>query len=124
MIPIPSRDGAWIGSAALTLIAATLPAAINWWTDRRLLGKGDDPALPELLASRRRVNLRAMAIGFAFVIVLGGGNAAWGIPLLVALLIAATSAREAENSASRARKKTDKPFTRKPMLIASMAPAA
>jgi len=89
MIPIPSRDGAWIGSAALTLIAATLPAAINWWTDRRLLGKGDDPALPELLASRRRVNLRAMAIGFAFVIVLGGGNAAWGIPLLVALLIAA-----------------------------------
>src|SRR5215204_2346017 len=87
MIPIPLRGDAWIG--ALTLFAAVLPAAITWWTDRRLLGKADDPALPELLASRRRTNIRAMAIGFAVVVVWGGNDAAWGLPLLVTLLVAA-----------------------------------
>ena len=89
MIPTPSGRGSWIVSPALTLIAAVLPAVLSWWTDRRLLAKADDPALPELLASRRRVNIRGVAIGLAIVLVLGGGNAAWGIPLLVALLIAA-----------------------------------
>ena len=87
MIPIPSRGNTWID--ALTLIAAILPAVITWWTDRQLLDKADDPALPELLASRRRTNIRAMAIGFAIVVVWGGNDAAWGIPLLVTLLIAA-----------------------------------
>ena len=45
------------------------------------------------------------------------------MPIRPALLMPATSAREAENSASRARKKADRPFTRNPMLIASIAAA-
>src|SRR5688572_13420159 len=89
MIPIPSDGGVRIFGTVLTLVAAVVPAAITWWTDRSLLDKGDDPALPELLTGRRRTNIRAMAIGFAIVVVWGGNAAAWGIPLLVVLLIAA-----------------------------------
>jgi Zn-dependent protease with chaperone function len=89
MIPIPSVGGAWGVRAAVTVIAAALPAAFAWWSDRRLLGKADDPALPELLASRRRASIRVMAIGVALIVVFGGGDAEWGIPLLIALLIAA-----------------------------------
>lgn len=89
MIPIPSLGGDWMMRAIVTLIAATVPACIVWWADRRLLDKTDDPALPELLSSRRRTNVRAMAIGFAIVIAFGGGSAAWGLPLLLALLTAA-----------------------------------
>jgi Zn-dependent protease with chaperone function len=73
---------------ALTVAAAVAPALITWWSDRRLLGKGDDPALPELLASRRRTNVRAIAVAAALMIVFAGGEAAWGIPLLLLLLIA------------------------------------
>src|SRR5215207_2235958 len=89
MIPIPLLGGGWIAGPPVTLVAVLVPALIAWWTDRRLLGKSDDPALPELLASRRRTNVRAMAIGFAIVIVFGGGDATWGIPLLAVALIAA-----------------------------------
>lgn len=77
------------GRVTLTLLAALAPAALSWWTDRRLLGKGDDPALPELLASRSRANIRNIAIGAALIIVFGGSAAAWGIPLLLAALVAA-----------------------------------
>ena len=85
---MPLFGGGSIAGPVLTLVAVLLPALITWWTDRRLLDKGDDPALPELLASRRRTNVRAMAIGFAIVVVFGGGEAAWGIPLLAVALIA------------------------------------
>ena len=51
--------------------------------------KGDDPALPELLESRRRATMRAVAIAAALMILFAGAQAAWGLPLLVALLIAA-----------------------------------
>ena len=61
MIPIPLLDGQTLGQTVLTLVVAILPALLAWWNDRRLLGKGDDPALPELLANRRRFNVRAIA---------------------------------------------------------------
>ncbi len=80
--------GMSLGRVALTVAAAVAPALIAWWSDRRLLGKGDDPALPELLASRRRTNVRAIAVAAALMIVFAGGEAAWGIPLLLVLLIA------------------------------------
>jgi Zn-dependent protease with chaperone function len=88
MIPIPSVTGVALGRMVLTVAAAVAPALIAWWSDRRLLGKGDDPALPELLASRRRTNVRAIAVAAALMIVFAGGEAAWGIPLLLVLLIA------------------------------------
>lgn len=88
MIPIPFLGGISSGQAALTLLAALAAPFVVWWTDRRLLGKHDDPALPELLASRQRANVRIIAAAVAIMIVLGGGEAAWGIPLLIALLIA------------------------------------
>ena len=87
MIPIP-----WLGGgvdAVMTLIAALLPALIAWWNDRALLTKHDDPALPELMAHRRRVSIRAIAIAAAIMIVWGGGNVAWGIPLLLVSFLAA-----------------------------------
>jgi Zn-dependent protease with chaperone function len=89
MIPIPILGEQTVGQTVLTLVAAILPALIAWWNDRRLLGKGDDPALPELLASRRRLTVRAVAVAIALMIVFGGAAVAWGIPLLIALLIAA-----------------------------------
>ncbi|HUQ82449.1 MAG TPA: M48 family metalloprotease [Gemmatimonadaceae bacterium] len=89
MIPIPTLGAEWLARAVVTLIAALVPALVAWWTDRRLLGKADDPALPELLASRRRTNVQLMAIGFTAVIFFSGADAAWGIPLLLALLVAA-----------------------------------
>src|SRR5690349_5969419 len=88
MIPIPWHVGGGV-DAVMTLIVALIPSAIAWWNDRALLGKHDDPALPELLAHRRRVSIRAIAIAVAVMIVWGGGSAAWGIPLLLALFIAA-----------------------------------
>src|SRR5690242_14807562 len=89
MIPMPLFGDPSLWPLALTLAAALAPAAVAWWNDRRLLGKGDDPALPELLADRRRRNVRTIAVGVAVMIVLGGANAVWGVPLLLALLIAA-----------------------------------
>jgi Zn-dependent protease with chaperone function len=88
MIPIPWFAGASV-AVIVTLIAALIPAVIAWWNDRALLTKHDDPALPELLAHRRRVSIRALAIAIAIMIVWGGGNASWGIPLLIVFLIAA-----------------------------------
>src|ERR1044071_2136085 len=87
MIPIPILGGQSIGQTVLTLLAALVPALIAWWTDRALLHKGDDPALPELLANRRRVNLRSIAIAIAAMVVFGASAAAWGIPLLIVLMI-------------------------------------
>lgn len=89
MIPIPLLGSVSSGQAALTLLTALASALVVWWMDRRLLGKHDDPALPELLASRRRANVRIMAFAVALMIMLGGGDAAWGIPLFIALMIAA-----------------------------------
>ena len=88
MFPIPMLAGQTAGQTVLTLVAALAPALIAWWSDRALLKKGDDPALPELLADRRRRNIRAIAIAIALMIVFGGTTAAWGIPLLLLLLIA------------------------------------
>jgi Zn-dependent protease with chaperone function len=89
MIPIPFVNGQSSGSALLVLAAALVPAVIAWWNDRRLIARGDDPALPELLSNRRRVNVRSIAVAAAVMIVLGGADAAWGIPLLLVFLIAA-----------------------------------
>ena len=88
MIPIPAV-GSHLFGRTLTLLAALVPAVIAWWNDRRLLASHDDPALPELLAHRRRLNVRLIAIAAALMIVFGGASAAWGIPLLITLLIAA-----------------------------------
>jgi len=89
MIPIPIVGGQTVAQTLLTLVAALAPALIAWWSDRPLLNKGDDPALPELLADRRRRNVRSIAVTIALMIVFGGTAVAWGIPLLLLLLIAA-----------------------------------
>ena len=88
MIPIPWLVGGGVG-VVMTLTAALLPALVAWWNDRALLAKHDDPALPELLAHRRRIAVRAIAIAIAIMIVWGAGNATWGIPLLAVFFIAA-----------------------------------
>ena len=88
MIPIPVLGSQLVGHTLL-LIAALVPALVAWWNDRRLLARRDDPALPELLANRRRLNVRLIAITAALMIVFGGSDAAWGIPLLIVFLIAA-----------------------------------
>ena len=88
MIPIPSLVGGGV-DVVMTLIVALIPAVLAWWNDRALLTKHDDPALPELLAHRRRISIRAIAVAVAIMIVFGAGSAAWGIPLLLALFIAA-----------------------------------
>ena len=90
MIPIPFLNGQSLGQAIMTIVAALIPALLAWWNNRRLLDKGDDPALPELLSHQRRINVRSIAIAVALMIVFGGSAAAWGIPLLIALLIAAS----------------------------------
>jgi Zn-dependent protease with chaperone function len=87
MIPIPPLGGQLAGQTLLTLVLTLAPALIAWWHDRRLLDKANDPALPELLANRRRLNVRTIAFCAVLMIVFGGANAAWGIPLLVVLLI-------------------------------------
>jgi hypothetical protein len=80
MIPIPLLGGASLGPLALTLVATLAPAVLVWWNDRHLLQKRDDPALPELLASRRRANIRAIAFAVAIMIVFSGASVAWGFP--------------------------------------------
>ena len=85
MLPIPSLGG----RTALTVLIALAPALIAWLADRRLLARHDDPALPELIASRRRANIRAIGIAIGVMVVLGGADAAWGIPLLITALAAA-----------------------------------
>jgi Zn-dependent protease with chaperone function len=89
MMPIPLLSGQLFGSAMLVFVLAIVPAVVAWWNDRHLLGKAHDPALPELLANRRRVNVRIIAVAAALMIVLGGADAAWGIPLFLVFLIAA-----------------------------------
>jgi Zn-dependent protease with chaperone function len=89
MIPIPVLVSQPFGQPLLTLVLALAPAIVAWWNDRRLVSRRDDPALPEMLADRRRLNVRLIAIAAAAMIVLGGRDAAWGIPLLIVFLIAA-----------------------------------
>src|SRR5678815_1833003 len=89
MIPIPALDGQSLGRSIVTLLLALAPALLAWWNDRRLIARADDPALAELVASRRRLNVRAIVFALALMLVFGGGAAAWGIPLLLVFLIAA-----------------------------------
>ena len=89
MLPIPSGAAISTGRVLWTVLLAVVPAAVSWWMARRLTHKGDDPALPELLDSRRRSTIRAVAVAAALMIVFAGADAAWGIPLLVVLLIVA-----------------------------------
>ena len=89
MLPIPFVAELATGRVVWTALLAVVPAAVSWWLARRLIHKGDDPALPELLESRQRTTIRAVAVAAALMLVFGGVQAAWGIPLLIALLIAA-----------------------------------
>src|SRR4051812_5053420 len=89
MLPISLLGGGAVWSATLTLLAALVPALFAWWSGRQLLRKHDDPALPELLAGRRRAHVRAIAIAVIVMVMVGGANAGWGIALLIAAMIAA-----------------------------------
>ena len=88
MIPMPLMAGVSTGRVALTALLAIVPALVAWWTGRQLIRRGEDPALPELLDSRRRATIRAVAVALALMIVFAGPEAAWGIPLLIMLLLA------------------------------------
>jgi len=89
MIPIPSLGGTSLGAMVFAILVALAPAVVTWWTDRRLLARRDDPALPELIANRRRANVVAIAVAIALLLVFAGRSIAWGIPLLLAALAAA-----------------------------------
>ena len=89
MIPIPSLGGLSIGATVLALLVALAPAIVTWWTDRGLIARHDDPALPELIAGRRRTMVVVIAVSMAFLLVFSGSRVAWGIPLLLAALAAA-----------------------------------
>src|SRR5215213_1299842 len=88
MPPISLLGGGSFSGPALTLLAALGPALFAWWSGGQLLQKRDDPALPELLAGRRRANVRAISIAVVVMIMFGGASAVWGIPLLIAAMIA------------------------------------
>jgi len=88
MTPIPFLDGAFPVRPTLTAFAALMPALLAWWSDRRALQQRDDPALPELLASRRRANVQTIAFAIVIMIMFGGASSAWGIPLLIVSMIA------------------------------------
>ncbi|HEX6048920.1 MAG TPA: hypothetical protein VFZ21_06620, partial [Gemmatimonadaceae bacterium] len=85
---MPSMLGVSTARIVLTALLATLPALLAWWSGRRLMRRGEDPALPELLDSRRRTTIRAVAVAVALMIVFATSDAAWGIPLLIVLLLA------------------------------------
>ena len=76
MLPIPLTGGPSVGHVLVTLVLALVPALVAWWNDRQLLAKADDPALPELLAHRRRLNVRTIALAVAAMIVFGGASSA------------------------------------------------
>src|SRR5580765_100922 len=88
MLPIRLLGDQSFGQTLLTLVLTLVPALVAWWNDRGLLTKADDPALPELLANRRRLNVRTIAFAVALMVVFGGADAAWGVPVLIVLLIA------------------------------------
>src|SRR5687768_1339782 len=89
MIPIPSLGLASFIGTVLVVLVALAPALVVWWRDRGLLARQDDPALPELIANRRRASVGVLAVALAFLLVFAGGAAAWAIPLLIAALAAA-----------------------------------
>ena len=101
MIPIHSLGGASLAAltttvatvataaTVATILVALTPAIVTWWTDRRLIARRDDPALPELIANRRRTSVSVGATAAAIILVLSGARVAWGIPLLIVAVTAA-----------------------------------
>ena len=73
---------------AVAASLALAPAAISWWTGRRL--RADDPALPELLLARQQRLSQVGVVATVGILLLATGHAAWALPaLLLGLWIAA-----------------------------------
>src|SRR5215831_11142815 len=70
----------------LVAFAAVLPGLVAWWTGRRLERSLEDPALPELLLARRQRVNGITATSLAIILILGGDDALWSIPLMLVSL--------------------------------------
>lgn len=68
---------------AFALVCSLAPAFNSWVSGRTLLRRLDDPALAERLEARRQSTMRVMVVSWAIVILLGGWQAGWLIPLSV-----------------------------------------
>ncbi len=71
---------------ALVALAAILPGLVAWWTGRRLGRSLQDPALAELLLARRQRVGAITAVSLSLILVLGGDDAFWAVPLLLVSL--------------------------------------
>jgi Zn-dependent protease with chaperone function len=75
-------------SPAFFVLLAIAPGIVAWWTGRRFARLTDDPALPELLASRRQRLTTVAATVIAVTTVFGRLTAYWAIPLMAVAMLA------------------------------------
>ena len=75
-----------LGPVFASLIAIA-PGAYSWWTGRSLVGRTDDPALPELLMARQQRLVPVMATALAILIVTAGHHLWWSLLLLAVALL-------------------------------------
>lgn len=75
-----------LGPVFASLIAIA-PGAYSWWTGRSLVGRTDDPALPELLMARQQRLVPVMATALAILIVTAGQHLWWSLLLLAVALL-------------------------------------
>ena len=70
-------------------LIALVPAAVAWWTGRRLIRLVDDPALPERLVANAQRRGVVTGIALASVLTLTGRHSAWVLMLMFISLMAA-----------------------------------
>lgn len=69
-------------SPYLVALIALVPGVVVWWTGRRIAGRTNDPALPELLWAHRQRTRSVFLTSFFLAIFLGGRHAFWAAPLM------------------------------------------
>ncbi len=69
-------------SPVLLALIALMPAAISWWSGRRLLAVIDDPILPERMIANQRRNSVAFIIAFAGLASISPRSLVWTGPLV------------------------------------------
>ena len=84
----------------LRLLAAALialvPAAVAWWSGRRLIRLVDDPALPERLVANAQRRGIVTGVALVAIVALTGRNSAWLLMLMfISLMVGAYPLRKA-----------------------------